>query len=670
MAISRCLGLLLIIQLICPISSQPSVAENDIECLQATHSQLKDPLGNLYTWNFVNTSTKGFICNFLGITCWQNDDNEVLSISLQDIGLQGEFPPGVKYCGSMRSLTLSQNSLTGTIPKELCQWLPYLVTIDLSENQFTGSIPAELQYCTHLSVLHLNGNKLTGKIPLQFSQLVFLEELNVADNRLSGIIPSLFHHMSAFNFENNRGLCGFPLSKTCPASVNPMVVNPMVVLAFLLFGMVLIVWILLGIWWMISKAKSRRSVKIPLPTSKVPNDLEKYVRSRRSANVCSFEEPIRKFRLTDLLAATENFSEDNIILCGRTGILYKAKLPDLSLLAVKRLRPCSQTEKDFKCEMKALAHLRHRNLVPFLGYCIADEERVLVYKYMARGTLLNCLHGLHGEQNTLDLATRIKICMGTARGLAWLHHSCNPHVVHRNISSGIIFLDKEYEARISGFELARLMNAEDTCVPISSSGEDDQLVEEFGYDAPEVWRNSSVATLKGDVYSFGILVLEIVTGLRPRDTVMDEESRKEMTFLEWIHGRFAHEGDRVEQAIHSYRANQIDVSSDEWIRRLFVHEGVDCVQSCHANQMGPLSGEGSSTTPHEGVDCVEPAIQSCHANQMGLFSDEESSVVAEVMRLAFRCVNYNPDMRPSMYEVYKCFTKIRERYGTISDDSD
>jgi Leucine-rich repeat (LRR) protein len=209
----------LILQLICPVSSQPSVAENDIQCLQSTSKQLKDPQGNLYTWNFDNT-TKGFICNFLGITCWHNDDNKVLSISLQEMGLQGEFPSGVKYCGSMTSLTLSQNSLTGTIPKELCQWLPYLVTIDLSQNQFTGSIPAELHNCTYLNVLHLNGNKLTGEIPWQLSRLERLKDLNVADNRLSGIIPSLTHNMSASNFQNNPGLCGFPLSKTCPASTN------------------------------------------------------------------------------------------------------------------------------------------------------------------------------------------------------------------------------------------------------------------------------------------------------------------------------------------------------------------------------------------------------------------------------------------------------------------
>jgi hypothetical protein len=287
----------------------------------------------------------------------------------------------------MTSLTLSQNNLKGTIPKELCQWLPYLVTIDLSQNEFTGSIPAELHNCTYLNVLHLNGNQLTGEIPWQLSRLERLKDLNVANNQLTGYIPSLTHNMSASSFLNNPGLCGPPLRNTCGASTDGRL-NPMAVAGLLLFGIVLIVWILLGLWWAILKAKSSRSVKIPLPTSKEPNDWQKYVQARRTVKVILFEKPIRQMRLADLVAATDDFSKDNIILCGRTGTLYKAKLPDGSLLAVKRLRPCSQSAKDFKCEMKALAHLRHRNLVPLLGYCIVDEERLLVYKYMTRGTLL------------------------------------------------------------------------------------------------------------------------------------------------------------------------------------------------------------------------------------------------------------------------------------------
>jgi len=255
MTIFRCLGLLgivlLILQLICPVSSQPSVAENDTECLQSTSKQLKDPQGNLYSWSFDNT-TKGFMCDFLGITCWHNHDDKVLSISLPEMGLQGEFPSGVKYCGSITSLSLSQNSLKGTIPKELCQWLPYLVTIDLSHNEFTGSIPPELHNCTDLNVLHLNGNKLTGEIPWQLSRLERLKDLNVANNQLTGYIPSLAHKFSASSFQNNPGLCGYPLSNTCGASTDGRL-NPMAVAGFLLFGIVLIVspflaWVCICRW--------------------------------------------------------------------------------------------------------------------------------------------------------------------------------------------------------------------------------------------------------------------------------------------------------------------------------------------------------------------------------------------------------------------------------------
>lgn len=215
------LGILLFLQLICPIFSQPAVKENDIQCLNITHSQLKDPQDNLQTWKF-DSSAKGFTCSFLGITCWHNDDNKVLSISLPGMGLEGEFPSGLKYCGSITSLVLSQNNLTGNIPRKLCLWLPYLVAIDLSHNQFTGPIPSELYNCTYLNFLRLNGNQLTGKIPWQLSRLQRLQEFNVADNRLSGSIPAYFSNWNASSFQNNSGLCGLPLKNTC-SSILPSI---------------------------------------------------------------------------------------------------------------------------------------------------------------------------------------------------------------------------------------------------------------------------------------------------------------------------------------------------------------------------------------------------------------------------------------------------------------
>lgn len=207
-------GFIVFFQLIHRISSQPAVKEDDIRCLNITHNQLKDPQDYLYSWKF-DSSGHGFTCNFLGITCWHNDDDKVLSLSLQGLGLQGGFPSGLKYCGSMTSLVLSQNSLTGNIPKELCHWLPYLVIIDLSHNQFTGPIPSQLYNCRYLNVLRLNGNQLTGKIPWQLAQLQRLKEFNVANNRLSGPMPAYFSNWTASGFQNNPGLCGPPLTKTC-----------------------------------------------------------------------------------------------------------------------------------------------------------------------------------------------------------------------------------------------------------------------------------------------------------------------------------------------------------------------------------------------------------------------------------------------------------------------
>eukprot|EP01018_Ginkgo_biloba_P025541 Gb_22257 [translate_table: standard] len=122
-------------------------------------------------------------------------------------------------------------------------------------------------------------------------------------------------------------------------------------------------------------------------------------------------------RIADLVAATNDFSPDRVLWCGRSGTLYRATLPDGFVMAIKRLRAAnsSQTAKEFKAEMKTLTHLRHRNIVPLLGYCVADEEKLLVYKYMANGTLLNCLHGLHTPVDGMDMPTKLKIGIGIAR---------------------------------------------------------------------------------------------------------------------------------------------------------------------------------------------------------------------------------------------------------------
>ena len=240
-----------------------------------------------------------------------------------------------------------------------------------------------------------------------------------------------------------------------------------------------------------------------------------------------FEKSISKMKLVDLMKATNNFSNTNIIGSGRTGTVYKAVLGDGTTLMVKRLQESQYTEKEFMSEMGTLGTVKHRNLVPLLGFCMAKKERLLVYKNMPNGNLHDQLHPADGV-STLDWTTRLKIAVGAAKGLAWLHHSCNPRIIHRNISSKCILLDADFEPKISDFGLARLMNPIDTHLSTFVNGEFGDL----GYVAPEYTR-TLVATPKGDIYSFGTVLLELVTGERPTNVAKAEETFKG-NLVEWI----------------------------------------------------------------------------------------------------------------------------------------
>ncbi|KAK6940398.1 Serine-threonine/tyrosine-protein kinase, catalytic domain [Dillenia turbinata] len=233
-------------------------------------------------------------------------------------------------------------------------------------------------------------------------------------------------------------------------------------------------------------------------------------------------------KLNDLMKATNNFCKDNIMGSGRTGTMYKAVLEDGTSLMVKRLQESQHTEKEFMSEMATLGSVEHRNLVPLLGFCMAKKERLLVYKYMSEGTLHSQLHPAEEGAKEMEWPTRLKIGIGAARGLAWLHHTCNPRIIHRNISSKCILLDADFEPKISDFGLARLMNPVDTHLSTFVNGEFGDL----GYVAPEYTR-TLVATPKGDVYSFGTVLLELVTGERATHISRAPESFKG-NLVEWI----------------------------------------------------------------------------------------------------------------------------------------
>ncbi|KAH9746956.1 hypothetical protein KPL70_004579 [Citrus sinensis] len=495
---------------------------NDIECLKSVKNSLEDPFNYLTTsWNF-NNNTEGFICQFTGVDCWHPDENKVLNIRLSDMGLKGQFPRGIERCTSLTGLDLSSNNLSGSIPSDISSRLQYVTSLDLSSNSLSGEIPSGLANCTFLNVLKLNNNRFTGKIPPQLGLLNRIKTFSVASNLLTGPVPSFANvNFTAEDFANNSGLCGKPLNP-CPGV--PKKSRAGIIAAAAAAG-VTFTALVVGIFLFCFMRGVYVKKKEDDPEG---NKWAKRIKGTKGIKVSAFEKSVEKMRLSDLMKATNSFSKNNIIGTGRTGATYIAMLPGGCFIMIKRLEDSQHSEKEFLSEINTLGSVRHRNLVPLLGFCVAKKERLLVYSYLENGTLYDKLHPAEHEVMHMDWPLRLRIAIGSARGLAWLHHNCNPRIIHRNISSKCILLDGDFEPKLSDFGLARLMNPVDTHLSTFVNGEFGDL----GYVAPEYPR-TLVATPKGDVYSFGVVLLELITGERPTHLTNAPESFKG-SLVEWI----------------------------------------------------------------------------------------------------------------------------------------
>ncbi|KAE9611151.1 putative protein kinase RLK-Pelle-LRR-Xa family [Lupinus albus] len=492
--------------------------ESDIFCLRRIKESLQDPDKSLRSsWNF-NNNTEGFICRFVGVECWHPDENRVLNLKLSDKGLKGQFPRDIQNCSSLTGLDLSFNKLNGTIPGDISTLLQYVTSLDLSSNELSGPIPVSLANCTYLNDLKLDHNQLTGQIPAQFALLSRLKLFTVSNNFLSGQVPSFSRNVSV-SYANNQGLCGGSLG-VC--QVKSSKTNTSVIVGAAVGG---ITFAALGVG--IAMFFYVRRVVVKKEEDPEGNKWARNLKRTKAIKVSTFEKSVSKMKLSDLMKATNNFSNVNIIGSGRTGTLYKAVLDDGTSLMVKRLLDSRHSEKEFRSEMATLGTVKHRNLVPLLGFCMAKKEKLLVFKNMPNGNLHDQLHPADDEC-TLEWPLRLKIAIGAAKGFAWLHHSCNPRIIHRNISSKCILLDADFEPKISDFGLARLMNPIDTHLSTFVNGE----FGDFGYVAPEYTR-TLVATPKGDVYSFGTVLLELVTGERPNTASKAAETFKG-NLVEWI----------------------------------------------------------------------------------------------------------------------------------------
>jgi serine/threonine protein kinase len=283
-------------------------------------------------------------------------------------------------------------------------------------------------------------------------------------------------------------------------------------IAFFLFCILILALALYRVRRYQQKEQKREKYIESLPTSGSSSWKLSSVPEPLSINVATFEKPLRKLTFAHLLEATNGFSADSLIGSGGFGEVYKAQLGDGCVVAIKKLiQVTGQGDREFMAEMETIGKIKHRNLVPLLGYCKIGEERLLVYEYMKWGSLESVFHDKSkGGGSRLDWAARKKIAIGSARGLAFLHHSCIPHIIHRDMKSSNVLIDENFEARVSDFGMARLVNALDTHLSVST------LAGTPGYVPPEYYQ-SFRCTTKGDVYSYGVILLELLSGKRPID---------------------------------------------------------------------------------------------------------------------------------------------------------
>ncbi|KAL5707507.1 hypothetical protein ACHQM5_018402 [Ranunculus cassubicifolius] len=552
------------------------------------------------TWNLVGCSAEGY----------------VIYLEMANKGLSGTLSPSIGNLTHLQTLLLQNNHISGTIPTEIGKLLG-LQTLDLSSNQFVGGIPSSLGVLTRLSYLRLSKNNLSGQIPSTVASLTSLSYLDLSYNNISGPAPKIL--AKGYSVAGNRFLCTSPLQQICTDSPTPFkaeantsqktggdhhrwVISVAVGVSctFAISVTLIACWVYFSRW------------RDPFPS---------YVQQD-----CEFDMgQLKRFSFRELQTATNNFSPKNILGQGGFSVVYKGYLRNRSLVAVKRLKdPNCTGEVQFQTEVEMIGMALHRNLLRLFGFCIAPNERLLVYPYMPNGSVADRLRDPCREKPSLDWNRRMQIALGTSRGLLYLHE-LNPKIIHRDVKAANILLDESFEAVVGDFGLAKLLDQMDSHVTTAVRGT-------VGHIAPE-YLSTGQSSEKTDVFGFGILLLELVTGQKALDAG-NGQIQKGM-ILDWV--RTLYEEKRLEVLVDKDLNGCFDVEELETMAEV----ALLCTQ---ANpNMRPKMVEVvkvlEGIVEHEGTE-EEPQGGTLVEGREGSFSrtynevHEESSFIIEAIELS------------------------------------
>nr|APU94862.1 leucine-rich repeat receptor-like protein kinase [Pohlia nutans] len=460
-------------------------------------NKVLDPDRVLRSWNFSDELP----CKWRGIVC-DNVTNQVIRLNLPRARLSGTISPQLTELLQLRRLGLHFNNLTGAIPSSIGN-LQYLRALYLHQNSLTGALPDALGVMPALRILDVSGNKLEHSIPATFANMTNLKFLNLSNNLLSGAVPGgAMLNFSASSFAGNSMLCGSSLLglPACNQGFQWSIWKIVLLSAAFFILLKIVIGLLL----------LRRCLR---------RDRNREIHLGKEGKLVIFKGADDQQGPTSkaMLRAVRKLQKKDIVGEGGYGVVYRMELEDKRVYALKKLKEGLEAALGFENELETLGELKHRNLVKLRGYCVGTTAKLLIYDFIPNGTLDQLLHPRTEEEKKIpvDWATRIKIAFGTARALAYLHHGCRPRIVHRDVSSTNILLAENLEPRLSDFGLARLLGNDDTHVSVTIGGT-------YGYIAPE-YAQTGQATEKSDVYSYGVILLELLSGRKPADPSYSEQ---------------------------------------------------------------------------------------------------------------------------------------------------
>ncbi|GAY68705.1 hypothetical protein CUMW_266230 [Citrus unshiu] len=462
-------------------------------------------LGDLNSLRILSVSSNE-LTSVIPSTFWNLQD--ILSFDFSSNSLNGSLPLEIGNLKAVVNIYLSRNHLSGNIPTTIVG-LKNLQSLSLKHNRLQGPIPESFGELISLEFLDLSDNNLFGVIPTSLEKLLYLKSLNLSFNKLVGEIPKggALANFSVESFMGNDLLCGsphlqFPLCKSSPHNKSR---KKVIFLGVVLpLSTVLIVAVILALTFgLITRCRKRRSTEV----SHIKADMSPQVMWRRYSH-------------DELLRATDQFSEKNLIGIGSYGSIYKGRFPDGIEVAIKVFhlqREGALNSFDAECEI--LKTIRHRNLVKVISSCTNHNFKALVLEYMPNESLEDCLYA---SNFNLDIFQRLGIMINVASALEYLHFGHSNPIVHCDIKPSNVLLDDSMVAHLSDFGIAKLLSEED-------SVKQTQTLATIGYMAPEYGREGQVS-IKGDVYSYGIMLMEVFTRMKPTN----EFFTGEMSLKSWV----------------------------------------------------------------------------------------------------------------------------------------